>query len=121
MTVTSLLRLTAYLAKPLGRAGTHGDGGGAEEAGVEPTEDAWRPPTGLKPARVTGPDALPRPILQVPCAGSKLEASAGSTVRQILRCRATRCAYRPSVVSPPPYRSIRGSGSPDCGRHRNGP
>src|SRR5580693_1489671 len=32
----------------------------AEEAGVEPTEDAWRPPTGLKPARVTGPDALPR-------------------------------------------------------------
>src|SRR5215475_7045962 len=31
----------------------------AEEAGVEPTEDAWRPPTGLKPARVTGPDALP--------------------------------------------------------------
>src|SRR5215469_1366464 len=31
----------------------------AEEAGVEPTEDAWRPPTGLKPARVTGPDTLP--------------------------------------------------------------
>src|SRR5271165_7631984 len=30
-----------------------------EEAGVEPTEDAWRPPTGLKPVRVTGPDALP--------------------------------------------------------------
>ena len=46
----------------------------AEEAGVEPTEDAWRPPTGLKPARVTGPDALPRPILQVLCAGSKVEA-----------------------------------------------
>src|SRR5262245_40043130 len=32
----------------------------AEEAGVEPTEDAGRPPTGLKPARVTGPDALPK-------------------------------------------------------------
>jgi hypothetical protein len=31
----------------------------AEEAGVEPTEDAWRPPTGLKPARTTGPDTLP--------------------------------------------------------------
>src|SRR5262245_28337150 len=31
----------------------------AEEAGVEPTEDAARPPTGLKPARVTGPDTLP--------------------------------------------------------------
>ena len=43
----------------------------AEEAGVEPTEDAWRPPTGLKPARVTGPDALPRSILQVLWAGSK--------------------------------------------------
>ena len=36
----------------------------AEEAGVEPTEDAWRPPTGLKPARVTGPDSLPLSILQ---------------------------------------------------------
>src|SRR5689334_6230337 len=45
----------------------------AEEAGVEPTEDAWRPPTGLKPARVTGPDALPRSILQVLRARSKLE------------------------------------------------
>ena len=31
----------------------------AEEAGVEPTEDAWRPPTDLKSARITGPDALP--------------------------------------------------------------
>src|ERR1700756_2656362 len=31
----------------------------AEEAGVEPTEDAWRPPTDLKSARATGPDALP--------------------------------------------------------------
>src|SRR3984893_13270955 len=50
----------------------------AEEAGVEPTEDAWRPPTGLKPARVTGPDALPRPILQVLCTGSKVEAPAAS-------------------------------------------
>jgi len=37
-----------------------GTAGVAEEAGVEPTEDAWRPPTGLKPARVTGPDALPK-------------------------------------------------------------
>src|SRR6202035_2523237 len=46
----------------------------AEEAGVEPTEDAWRPPTGLKPAGVTGPDAPPRPILQVLCAGSKVDA-----------------------------------------------
>src|SRR5438067_12281614 len=121
MTVTSLLRLTAYLAKPLGRAGTHGDGGGAEEAGVEPTEDAWRPPTGLKPARVTGPDALPRPIFAGSLRRIKARSVCRFTVRQILRCRATRCAYRPSVVSPPPYRSIRGSGSPDCGRHRNGP
>jgi hypothetical protein len=31
----------------------------AEEAGVEPTEDAWRPPTDLKSARATGPDTLP--------------------------------------------------------------
>src|SRR3954447_1971567 len=51
---------------------------GAEEAGVEPTEDAWRPPTGLKPARVTGPDALPGSILQVRSMGSKLEPSAAS-------------------------------------------
>src|SRR6516164_9921380 len=50
----------------------------AEEAGVEPTEDAWRPPTGLKPARVTGPDALPRSILQVRRAGSKVETPACS-------------------------------------------
>src|SRR5205814_5912998 len=49
---------------------------GAEEAGVEPTEDAWRPPTGLKPARVTGPDALPRSILQVLRARSKVETLA---------------------------------------------
>src|SRR6516162_7036291 len=34
----------------------------AEEAGVEPTEDAWRPPTDLKSARVTGPDTLPRSV-----------------------------------------------------------
>jgi hypothetical protein len=34
----------------------------AEEAGVEPTEDAWRPPTGLKPARPTGSGTLPRPV-----------------------------------------------------------
>src|SRR6516164_4455763 len=50
----------------------------AEEAGVEPTEDAWRPPTGLKPVRVTGPDALPIPILQVLRAGSKAETPACS-------------------------------------------
>src|ERR1700739_4796586 len=50
----------------------------AEEAGVEPTEDAWRPPTGLKPARVTGPDALPRAILQVLRTGSKVETPACS-------------------------------------------
>ena len=34
----------------------------AEEAGVEPTEDAGRPPTDLKSARATGPDTLPRPV-----------------------------------------------------------
>jgi hypothetical protein len=34
----------------------------AEEAGVEPTEDAWRPPTGLKPARPTGSGTLPRVV-----------------------------------------------------------
>ena len=32
----------------------------AEEAGVEPTEDAGRPPTDLKSARTTGPDTLPQ-------------------------------------------------------------
>jgi hypothetical protein len=31
----------------------------AEEAGVEPTEDAGRPPTDLKSARPTGDDTLP--------------------------------------------------------------
>jgi hypothetical protein len=34
----------------------------AEEAGVEPTEDAERPPTDLKSARATGPDTLPGPV-----------------------------------------------------------
>ena len=38
---------------------TVADRSGAEEAGVEPTEDAWRPPTGLKPARPTGSGTLP--------------------------------------------------------------
>src|SRR5215472_5053529 len=43
-----------------GLSRTMANGREPEEAGVEPTEDAWRPPTGLKPARVTGPDTLPR-------------------------------------------------------------
>jgi hypothetical protein len=48
-------------------------GGGAEEAGVEPTEDAGRPPTGLKPARVTGPDTLPH---SARCGGSAKQLGA---------------------------------------------
>jgi hypothetical protein len=43
----------------LRQAETARNGGLAEEAGVEPTEDAERPPTDLKSARATGPDTLP--------------------------------------------------------------
>src|SRR5207248_11496368 len=46
--------------------------GTAEEAGVEPTEDAGRPPAGLKPARVTGPDALPQRYCRFPAPNQSL-------------------------------------------------
>src|SRR5712671_2017120 len=81
--------------------GAHSDGNRiraqrvAEEAGVEPTEDAGRPPTDLKSTRVTGPDTLPHTAGPAPVSRTPRRRARGCARRRrmaVTRSLAARAA-----------------------------
>src|SRR5215469_16027889 len=106
----------------------------AEEAGVEPTEDAWRPPTGLKPARVTGPDTLPSPdfidlftsvkvhfcsVLQIHARGFAKFRSAPVPVTSPPHLRGAGDRHPRNTGSPSPTTYDRAARQSSAGRHRD--